>query len=222
MVERLKELGAPAAKIFNASCGVDVDEFPLLNISKSAKDFLFVGRFVEKKSPISLVKAFKSVVDKLPDAKLWMVGAGPLYDETKALINRLGLEQNITLTGVLKPEEIKEMMKRMRAFVQHSVTAADGDSEGTPVTVLEAASSGLPVISTRHAGIKEAVVDYVTGFLVDEYDLNTMAEKMILIAADTDLAVKLGKAGRMHMMNNYQMKDRIKTLDTIIENSISR
>ena len=49
-------------------------------------------------------------------------------------------------------------MQHARAFVQHSVTAADGDSEGTPVSILEAGAAGLPVVSTRHAGIPEGVV----------------------------------------------------------------
>jgi colanic acid/amylovoran biosynthesis glycosyltransferase len=221
MVKRLLELGAPANKIYNASCGIDVEAFPQLDISKSGRDFLFVGRFVEKKSPVSLVKAFKLVVDKFPDAKLWMVGQGPLFDETKALIVDLQVEKSITLTGVLKSAEIKALMARMRGFVQHSVTAADGDSEGTPVTVLEASSSGLPVVSTRHSGIKEAVVDGVTGFLVDEYDITAMAEKIGILAASPELAVNLGKAGRSHMISGYQIKDRIVLLDSIIEKCVS-
>jgi len=220
MVGKLISLGAPADKIFNASCGVDVNAFPQLDISNSKKDFLFVGRFVEKKSPQSLVKAFKIVADKLPDARLWMVGNGPLFDETKALISELGLDNNITLTGVLKPAQIKELMKQMRCFVQHSVTAANGDSEGTPVTVLEAASSGLPVVATRHTGIKDAVIDSITGFLVDELDINAMAEKMTALAESPHLAVQFGKAGREHMINNYQMNDRINLLNKIIKDSI--
>src|SRR6185437_8024289 len=123
MAETLKQMGAPADKVYNASCGVDTNAFPLLDISDSKKDFLFVGRFVEKKSPGSLVRAFKLVTEKYPDAKLWMVGGGPLFDETKNLIHLLHLEEHITLTGVQAPGEIRRLMKRMRGFVQHSVTA---------------------------------------------------------------------------------------------------
>jgi len=220
MVNRLKVLGAPPDKIYNASCGIDTDAFPKLDISHSEKNFLFVGRFVEKKSPLTLVRAFKIVVDKFPDAKLWMAGKGPLFEKTKELITELGLEKNITLTGVLKPAEIRELMQKMRAFVQHSVTAADGDSEGTPVTVLEASSSALPVVSTRHAGIKEAVIDGVTGFLVEEYDIDGMAEKMIDVASSIELAVKLGEAGRQHMISNYHINNRIALLNSVIKNSI--
>ena len=221
MVEDLKRMGAPADKIYNASCGVNTKTFSALDISESKKYFLFVGRFVEKKSPASLIKAFKVVVEKYPDAKLWMVGNGPLFNDAKNLIQQLGLGDHIILTGVQKPEEIRDLMKKMRGFVQHSVTAANGDKEGTPVTILEASSSGLPVVSTRHSGIKEAVIDKVTGFLVDEYDITGMAEKIILLASSPELAVKFGKAGHDYMVNNYDINLRITLLNSIIENSIN-
>ena len=188
MALRLEELGAPLEKIYNASCGVDTDAFARLDISNTLPHFLAVGRFVEKKSPQSVVKAFKLVVDEVPDAKLWMVGDGPLFDETRALIDQLSLKDHIILTGVLKPTDIKGLMKGMRGFVQHSVVAANGDSEGTPVTILEASSSGLPVVSTRHAGIKEAVVDGFTGFLTDEYDVAGMAANIVKLAKSPQLA----------------------------------
>jgi len=220
MVEKLKEMGAPADKIYNASCGVDTEDFPLVDISNSPFNFLAIGRFVEKKSPSSVVKAFKIVADKFPDAKLWMVGDGPLFEDTKKLVADLNLQSQVTLAGVLNKMQIKDLIKNTRAYVQHSVTAADGDSEGTPVSVLEASSSGLPVVSTSHAGIKEAVIDGVTGFLTAEHDIEGMAQGMIKLAESPELAVKLGKAGREHMIFNYHIKSRIALLDSIIQKSI--
>jgi colanic acid/amylovoran biosynthesis glycosyltransferase len=222
MATRLKEMGAPADKVYNASCGVDTTSFVQLDISKSAPNFLAVGRFVEKKSPQSLVQAFKLVVDKHPGAKLWMIGTGPLFSQTRILISQLSLQQNVFLEGVLSPDKIKALMKTMRGFVQHSVVAPNGDSEGTPVTVLEASSTGLPVVSTRHAGIKEAVVNGVTGFLTAEHDIEGMAKNIIALVESPELAVKMGKAGREHMIANYEVRKRIEFLDNIIQNSIKR
>ncbi len=220
MATRLKEMGVPADKLYNASCGVDPEAFPLIDISSSGKTFLAVGRFVEKKSPQSVVKAFKMVADKIPAAKLWMVGEGPLFDEVRVLISQFALQHKVVLTGKQTPAEIRELMEHSRAFVQHSVTAANGDSEGTPVTVLEASSSGLPVVSTKHAGIKEAVVDGVTGYLVAEYDIEGMAQRMTELAESPELAVKMGKAGREHMIANYNTDDRIAFLDSIIQQNL--
>ena len=162
------------------------------------------------------------VVNKYPDAKLWMVGTGPLFNQTRELISQLSLQQNIFLEGVLSSDKIKELMKSMRGFVQHSVVAPNGDSEGTPVTVLEASSAGLPVVSTRHAGIKEAVVDGITGFLTAEHDIEGMAKSIIALIESPELAIKMGKAGREYMIANYEIHKRIELLDSIIRKSLRR
>jgi glycosyltransferase involved in cell wall biosynthesis len=222
MVGRLKELGAPADKIHVASCGVDTDAFPVLDILNTQKAFLFVGRFVEKKSPTSVVKAFKIVADKFSDAKLIMVGNGPLFDDVKCLITELGLNDRIGLTGVLKTAEIKELLKQSRCFVQHSVTAANGDKEGTPVTILEAGSSGLAIVSTQHSGIKDAVINGETGYLVPEHDIEGMAHYMMKIAEDVELAATLGQKEAAHIRRNYDIRDRINTLSEILYNAIKR
>jgi len=222
MATRLKDLGAPDEKVYNASCGVDPEDFPLIDISRSGQNFLAVGRFVEKKSPQSVVKAFNIVAEKLPQARLWIVGEGPLFEETSSMLPTLHLQNKVILTGKQTSTQIRELMKDTRAFVQHSVTAKNGDSEGTPVTVLEASSSGLPVIATKHAGIKEAVVDGVTGFLVEEHDIEGMAQRMRELAESPELAIKMGKAGRDHMIANYNTDQRIAFLDSIIQKNIKK
>lgn len=222
MAVELERLGAPAEKIHLASCGVDTSKFPVLDILNTQKNFLAVGRFVEKKSPQSVVKAFKPVVEKFPDAHLWMVGQGPLFEETKALITAFKLEQSITLTGVLKTDQIKELMQQARIFVQHSVTAKNGDKEGTPVTILEAGSSGLAIVSTLHAGIKEAVVNNQTGFLVPEYDIAAMANYMIKLAEDVQLAADLGRKEAEHIRKSYDINDRIKTITLLLQQAINK
>ncbi|WPU93554.1 glycosyltransferase [Mucilaginibacter sabulilitoris] len=222
MVTDLQVLGAPANKIHLASCGVDTNLFPQLDISNTGQNFLSIGRFVEKKSPASVVKAFKLVREKVPGAKLWMVGQGPLFDETKALVTELMLDENITLTGVLKTDEIKKLMRQSRCFVQHSVTAASGDKEGTPVTILEAGSSGLAIVSTQHSGIKEAVINGQTGYLVPEHDIQGMADYMIKIANDVQLASELGIREAAHIRENYDIRHRINTLTTILQQAIKQ
>ncbi|MFC0516640.1 glycosyltransferase [Mucilaginibacter angelicae] len=221
MVQSLKKIGAPAAKIHLNPYGVDGEKFPLIDISNSGPYFLSVGRFVEKKSPQSVIRAFKKVNEDFPEAHLWMVGDGPLFDEAKQLITELSLTGNVTLTGVMTATEIRKLMEKVRCFVQHSVTAADGDMEGTPNTILEAASSGLAIVSTAHAGIKEAVLDGIAGFLVPEHNIDEMAAKMLSIAGDVKLAAKMGLAAHDHIVQNYDINKRIALLDGIIQSSIS-
>jgi glycosyltransferase involved in cell wall biosynthesis len=108
-------------------------------------------------------------------------------------------------------------MQQARAFVQHSITTHDGDSEGTPVAILEAGASGLPVVSTRHAGIQDAVIHEKTGLLVAEGDIHAMAEHMTRLAKDPQLAADLGKAGRDWVSSEYSMDKNITRLWSIIE-----
>jgi glycosyltransferase involved in cell wall biosynthesis len=129
----------------------------------------------------------------------------------------LGLSSAVELQGVRSQAEVATVMRQARAFVQHSITTHDGDSEGTPVAVLEAGASGLPVVSTRHAGIKDAVIHQKTGLLVEEGDIHTMAEHMIRLAKDPQLAASLGKAGREWVSSEYSMDKSINRLWSIIE-----
>jgi glycosyltransferase involved in cell wall biosynthesis len=115
---------------------------------------------------------------------------------------------------------VAEEMRRARAFLQHSIRASDGDSEGTPVAILEAQASGLPVIATRHAGIPDVVLDGRTGFLVAEGDVNGMAEKIARLGEDAGLAAELGVEGRSHVLERFTMERSVASLWRIIEQVI--
>ena len=217
MQKQLIALGADETRIHLIPSGVDTNLFNGAQPALSNPVFLFVGRFVEKKSPLELIYAFKLTVETHPSAKLILVGTGPLWDQCKEEVKKSGLENSITFTGSQSPAEIKQLMFQARAYVQHSVTAPSGDSEGTPVIILEASSCGLPVISTKHAGIKEAVIHNETGFLVDEHDIVSMSAYMNTFIEDPQLAGKLGAAGRKHILQNYETeKQKKKLLDLLL------
>ncbi len=221
MVNALKAIGAPADKLVLNPYGVDLSKFIIAPVGQSGIYFLAVGRFVEKKSPSSVVRAFKIVADKFPDARLTMVGSGILLEPTKQLANELGLKEKIFFPGVQSPQQIQQLMQQSRCFVQHSVTAADGDMEGTPNTILEAGASGLAIVSTQHAGIKEAVINGETGYLVPEHDVNGMASYMLKIAGDVQLAAAIGNKEAEHIRKNYNITDRINTLAEILQQAIN-
>jgi colanic acid/amylovoran biosynthesis glycosyltransferase len=222
MRKALLDLEAPREKLFLNPYGVDVDEFSPANVIQSERNFLSVGRFVAKKAPLITIAAFKILLETYNDAHLWMVGDGPLLNAAKQKAEELNITENITFTGILSHSQIIELLGKMRCFVQHSVTAADGDMEGTPNTILEASACGVPIVSTCHAGIKEAVIDGVTGLLCNEYDTAGMANNMITVAESAVFAEKLGNAGRNHILMNYKIKDRIHALDIIIQHSINK
>jgi glycosyltransferase involved in cell wall biosynthesis len=113
-------------------------------------------------------------------------------------------------------------MRAGRCFVQHSIEAASGDSEGTPVAVLEAGATGLPVVSTRHGGIPEVVIDGRTGLLVDEGDWQGMARAMATLAANPRLAAQLGAEARQHVEEHFSIDRSIARLWRIVESCAKR
>jgi colanic acid/amylovoran biosynthesis glycosyltransferase len=216
MLAHLLSLGSPAKRTVCNPCGVDVDRFQGARPGTAPPLLLALGRFVEKKGPALTLRAFARVHDEEPQSRLVMLGDGPLRDECVDLARQLGVDQMVNFPGSVGHDEVVGWMRRARSFVQHSLRAANGDSEGTPVAVLEASSSGLPVVSTRHGGIVDAVEDGVSGFLVDEGDVDGMAMHMLRLVRDPELAERMGVAGRRHIEANYSSQKSLGRLRSIL------
>ena len=120
------------------------------------------------------------------------------------------------MLGVLNPTEVRNQLQQCDLFVQHSVHAQNGDSEGTPNTIIEAAAYGKAIVSTFHAGIKEAVANEITGLLVNEGDYEAMAEKIIYLIQNPQICQEMGQAGRLHTERNYNLQNTLTALKEII------
>jgi len=90
------------------------------------------------------------------------------------------------------------------------------------MSVLEAGASGLPIVSTRHGGIQEVVIDGETGFLVQEGDVEGMADRMIRLAKDPDLAARLGRAARKRICCEFSLEKSIDKLWAVIKAVMSQ
>lgn len=217
MVGQLESLGADRSCIHLNPCGIDVDRFRPGDVSSSDPELLAVGRFVEKKAPYLTILAFARAASSHPEATLTMAGDGPLLDACRTLATALELDDRIDFLGSVSHERVRSLMKRSRAFVQHSLRPPSGDSEGNPVAVREAMASGLPVVATGHAGIKDSVVDGETGFLVAEHDWRSMADHMNQILENSSLAARLGEAGRSKAKDEFQTTDLINQLARVLK-----
>jgi glycosyltransferase involved in cell wall biosynthesis len=222
MRRKLIEIGAPEEKVHYNPYGVDGEHFGGADPAQSKSLFLAVGRFTEKKAPKLTIRAFAETRKQCPDARLRMLGDGPLLDECRELANQLGLGNSLEFLGPQPHSAVEAEMKAARCFVQHSVVAPSGDCEGTPVSILEAGATGLPVVATRHAGIPDVVIEDRTGFLVDEGDVSGMAARMIKLATDPALAGTMGAAARLHITENFSRTQRIARLWEIIQSCIKK
>jgi colanic acid/amylovoran biosynthesis glycosyltransferase len=217
MCEEVVRLGAPPEKVHLNSYGVDVRRFASTDAGSNPPHFLAMGRFVEKKAHFLTILAFERALRQCHDIRLSLAGDGPLLDCCKQLVRALRLEEVVEFLGVVSHDKVPTMMRRFRGFVQHSVTAPSGDSEGNPVAVMEAGASGLPVVSTKHAGIPDTVAHGETGLLSEEMDIDSMADHMALLARDRSLASTMGENARVRIQTFFSMERSIQGLYGILE-----
>lgn len=152
-----------------------------------AKKAIAVGRLNREKHFDALIKAWRIVADKYPDWTLDIWGGnGPLYDILKSLIVELQLENQVFLRGETPDISIK--MAESSLIVSTSVT------EGMPLVLLEALSAGLPIVTFNYMyGADEIVTEGENGFIVEEDDLNALAERIGRLITDENLRKTMGK-----------------------------
>jgi colanic acid/amylovoran biosynthesis glycosyltransferase len=201
--EVLINLGFSKEKIHVVPCGIELDQFDP-GCEKDPNLIVAVGRFVEKKAPHLTIQAFIKVLEQQPNTRLEMIGDGPLMSMCKEMVRNEGVEEKVILHGARPHEFVKQKLATASLFVQHSVVAANGDTESQGISLLEAMASEVPVVSTRHNGFVETVIDGETGYLVEEGDVNGMAERMIELLNNKGLCDRMGKAGRQRVAENYE------------------
>ncbi|MDM4018852.1 glycosyltransferase [Roseiconus lacunae] len=217
MREDLINLGAPAEKVAVCPYGVSLDQFRDSDSATNEPVVLAVGRLVEKKSPVRTIEAFSIAAKLHPNARLKIIGDGPLLDDCINAANRLDLSDRIEFTGALPHDQIAREMSKARLFVQHSMRAPDGDCEGTPVAIIEASASALPIVATRHAGIPDVVQHDVAGIIVEEGDVEGMARGINKLLSDSTAAAEMGKRGRERVRRYYSETASIARLSTVLQ-----
>ena len=192
LAQRAIALGVHPERIRKISAGVDTKLFVPTPIG-ARPTILFVGRLVEKKGIEVLLEAWPAVLSRVPSAKLLVLGEGPLSGLVRG--------QRVTLIAPdhdRPRQQVADLIRDARVVVSPSRTARDGDSESCLLVNLEAMASGRPVVSTKHGGIPEFVIDGKTGILVPESDASALSAAIQWLATDLSLAQRLGHAGSHH------------------------
>ncbi|MEV4640003.1 glycosyltransferase [Actinoplanes sp. NPDC049548] len=202
--------GADPSKVRVHHTGVPIPPLPQV---EKRWDVVFVGRFVPKKGLDDLVEAVAMLPDLAP--RVLLVGDGPLMAPLRARVAHLGVD--VTFAGALNHAAAQECMAAAKVFASPSRTAPDGDSEGLPTTLLEAAARGVPVISTVHSGIPEAVIQGTTGLLSAEGDRAALASHLRTLLTDNDLRERLGRQARAHVRAHFDLKNQTRRLENIYD-----
>ncbi|MFC4455905.1 glycosyltransferase [Deinococcus sonorensis] len=208
--------GFPAEKIVTHYNGVDTHRFDYRDPAQ-ASDLpplvLFVGRMVEKKGVADLLRAMQQVRAQLPEARLVLLGDGPLLTELQTLAGHLGLPCDFM--GRQSVPEIQQWMAQASLLCVPSVTAQNGDTEGLPTVVLEAQACGLPVVATEHAGIPEAVQHEVNGLVVPERDPAQLAAALTRLLTDAPLRQRFGQAARREVVRRFDAGNQVRVLEQL-------
>lgn len=222
--ERLAALAPDPSKVSLVYHGLDLDRFPPPDRARPTQDggdpaapavILSVGRAVEKKGYDDLLKALA----RLPEGMNWQfrhIGGGANIRRLKAEAERLGLVGRIDWLGAQPQERVLEELRRADLFVLPSKVGKDGDRDGLPNVLMEAASQALPLLATRVSGIPELVEDGHTGLLVEPGDTGALADAMRRLIEDPGLRQALGLAAASRVRAGFTLDGNIAGIASLL------
>lgn len=186
-------------KIKVVHCGIEPEKFPEPEpMPTGPLRLVAIGRFVEQKGQMILVRALQRAVEQCPDLHLSLIGDGEMRADLEGAVLTAGLETHVTFTGWLSEEGVRKELSAAHALVMPSF------AEGLPMVVMEAMASGRPVLATYIAGTPELVVPGQTGWLVPAGDSETLAAAMVQISGtDRSQLEAMGKAGRARVLERH-------------------
>jgi len=204
--QRLISMGFPENRIHVIRSALDLKKFPYrLNFPDPQKpiQILSVGRLIEKKGHDTSIRAIRLVVDRYPNLLFKIIGEGGELEYLKLLITTLHLENNVELLGPQSHNVVINTLADSHIFILPSCRSEYRDEEGIPNSLKEAMATGLPVVSTYHAGIPELIDNGVTGWLVKEKDADALAEKIIYLIEHQNTWKKMCLAARKKIESEY-------------------
>lgn len=206
--------GYPEARLEVHYMGIDPRPFSAAS-HDGPPHVLHVARLVDKKGTAYLIDAFARVAERHREAKLTILGDGPLRAALEAQVAGHGLQHRVEFAGAVPHQRVRACMAEASVLALPSVTAPSGDSEGLGLVLLEAAASGLPVVGTLHGGIPEAVRDGVSGHLVPERSVDGLADALDALLADPSLRRRMGDAGRTLVSERFDNRVQSAKLEQI-------
>ena len=204
MADTVAGLGVERERISVIPMGVDlINRFVPGSFEKNSKSLLFVGRLAEKKGLIYLINAMPRVLANHPDARLTIVGHGPLESVIKSRVRELGIQQAVTFRGAVQHGELPEIYQRSQIVVFPSIVDSRGDTEGFGLVMVEAMGCCCAVIASDLPAIHDSVRNGETGILARQKDPENLAENIIPLLDDPGRCRVLGARARDYVLERY-------------------
>jgi len=215
MKQDLVKLGCSENKIIVHYFGCNTNQFNHMNRlrNKNSKPLIFltIASLIEKKGHKNILCAIKHLKDrgKINESQTIFnfVGDGPLSEKLINLAKEMNIQNYIQFLGpidYLTPRYL-DTIENADVFIHPSIISHNGEKEGIPTSIIEAMASGLPIISTYHAGIPYVIDDSREGLLVQENDIEALAEAIYRLMVDPKLRASLGKNGQQKAVNELDI-----------------
>lgn len=201
---------APKANVVVLPNYVEVPKHIKASRKGSQINVLFLGLIGENKGVYDLLPAFAEAVKNVPQLFLRIGGDGEV-DKARALIHELGLEDHVECLGWVSGNAKNELLRDADIFVLPSY------NEGLPVSILEAMSWGIPVITTTVGGIPDLVEDHVNGYLISPGDLSALQSLLEQLACDPAIRDRIGFAARESIQRQYSKEMVLPKLTALYE-----
>ncbi len=210
--ELVREADRP--KIVLVPHGLPLERYPFrAKMPKGEPLILGVGRFVEKKGFANLVYAVAAVRKKGRRVRCWLVGDGPERGALQRQVTQLSVGDAVEIKGWMPQEELAEAYEQAAALAAPSVVARDGDMDGLPNVVVEAAALGVPLVTTGVGGLPDLVRDGETGLVAKPGDADDLAERIEALLDDPAGALSRARRAREAVEARH---DEAKTVPQLI------
>lgn len=195
-----RTFAVPREKLRLIPCGVDTDLFKPISprADNEAPIVLCVARHVAVKNLSLLLRALGLLAEWKADFRAILIGDGPCHEELKGLARDLALNQRVEFAGAATQDEVLRRLQRADIAVLSSL------NEGMPVSLMEAAACGVPVVATAVGGIPELVRDGVTGLLAPA-ESEAYAKSLRRLIEDRNLARTMGAAARAEALTRFSV-----------------
>jgi len=187
--------------------GIDLTRFPRREPRGPGvpPEILSVAALREKKGHHVLIRAAAALRDRGIDFRLTIVGEGPERMRLEGLVRELGLDGCVCLPGAEPPDRVRERLPAADVFALACTTAANGDLDGIPISLMEAMAMGVPVVSTRLSGVPELIEDGEEGRLAAPDDPAGLADAIGAILADPLRAEAMADRARSKVEREYEI-----------------
>lgn len=178
---------------------------------------LNIGRFEEVKGQKYLIEAFAEVIKIYPNTILTLIGYGSLEQELKDLCKTIKIENKVHFLRQVEHSKLPNIIIEHDIYVQPSIVAIDGAEENLSVSTIEAQICGIPAIVSSIGGLKEIVIDNVTGKFSKEKDINSLA-KSIIFYVDNDIIEEHSINAKVEAIKRFNKDSIIKKTKELYEN----